>query len=78
MTTLAEAQQPRSGHDWQTAEWLDREPLLRASIVVQAQNPEFAAAKIDRLGAHPGYVQVLVPNRTGEPLGRRTHWPIFA
>jgi predicted TIM-barrel fold metal-dependent hydrolase len=64
-------------NDWQIDEWLDKEPRLRASIVVQAQNPEFAVAEIERLGEHPGFVQVLMPNRTGEPLGRRKHWPIF-
>jgi uncharacterized protein len=67
----------RAMNDWQIAEWLQKEPRLRASIVVQAQNPEFAVAEIERLGGHPGFVQVLMPNRTGEPLGRRKHWPIF-
>ncbi|MCE3551399.1 amidohydrolase [Pseudonocardia sp. RS11V-5] len=67
----------RAMNDWQIAEWLDPEPRLRASIVVQAQNPELAVAEIERLGGHPGFVQVLMPNRTAEPLGRRKHWPIF-
>jgi predicted TIM-barrel fold metal-dependent hydrolase len=67
----------RAMNDWQIDEWLDKEPRLRASIVVQAQNPEYAVAEIERLGDHPGFVQVLMPNRTGEPLGRRKHWPIF-
>jgi uncharacterized protein len=67
----------RAMNDWQIDAWLDREPRLKASIVVQAQNPEYAVAEIERLGSHPGFVQVLMPNRTGEPLGRRKHWPIF-
>ena len=48
-------------NDWQIAEWLDKEPRLRASIVVPVQLPELAARESDRVGDHPGvrlYVQV--------------------
>jgi uncharacterized protein len=64
-------------NDWQIAEWLDKEPRLRASIVVPTQNPEMAAEEIDRLGEHPGFVQVLLLVRTEMPLGKRHYWPIY-
>src|SRR5581483_9504861 len=37
-------------NDWQIAEWLEKEPRLRASIVVPVQQPEMAAREIDRVG----------------------------
>jgi len=64
-------------NDWQTVEWLEKEPRLRASIVVPTRNPELAAEEIDRLGNHPGFVQVLVLARTEMPLGKRHYWPIY-
>jgi uncharacterized protein len=64
-------------NDWQVAEWLEPEPRLRASMVVAYEDGELAAAEIDRLGDHPGFVQILLPIRTREPLGRRKYWPMY-
>ncbi len=65
-------------NDWQVARWLDPEPRLRASIVVNWEDPEAAAAEIERASElHPGFVQVLLLARTREPLGRRRYWPIY-
>src|SRR6202040_2707747 len=47
-------------NDWQIAQWLDQEPRLRASIVVPSQIPHLAAREIERVGDHPGFVQVLL------------------
>ncbi len=65
-------------NDWQIAEWLDREPRLRASIVVPVQLPELAAREIDRVGDHPGFVQVLLPARSEHPYGSRLFHPLWA
>lgn len=67
----------RAVNDWMAAEWLDREPRLRASIVVTPQNPEFAAAEIDRMAADKRFVQVLLLVMDEMPLGRRYYWPIY-
>jgi uncharacterized protein len=67
----------RATNDWQIAEWLDREPRLRASIVVPSKQPEMAAREIDRLGGHPGFVQVFLPVRSPAPYGKRQYHPIF-
>jgi predicted TIM-barrel fold metal-dependent hydrolase len=64
-------------NDWQVAEWLDQEPRLRASLVVPAQQPELAAREIDRLGDHPGFVQVFLPVRSAMLYGNRLYHPIF-
>jgi predicted TIM-barrel fold metal-dependent hydrolase len=68
----------RAVNDWTLAEWLEKEPRLRASIVVPINNAELAAAEIDRLGDHPGFVQVLLPVRSEAPYGRRRFRPLFA
>ncbi len=64
-------------NDWQIAEWLEREPRLRASVVVPPQLPEVAAREIARVGGHPGFVQVLLPARSAAPYGNRRYLPIF-
>jgi uncharacterized protein len=65
-------------NDWLAAEWLDREPRLRASLVVPSQYPELAAREIARLGGHAGFVQVLLPVRSAMPYGNRCFHPLFA
>jgi hypothetical protein len=64
-------------NDWIAAEWLAREPRLRASLVVPTRVPEMAASEIDRLGDEPGFVQVLLPVRSEAPYGHRRYLPIF-
>ncbi len=66
-----------AANDWQIAEWLDREPRLRASLVVPVQQPLLAAREIDRLGDHPGFVQVFLPVRSRALYGNRYFHPIF-
>ncbi|MEV4418713.1 amidohydrolase family protein [Patulibacter sp. NPDC049589] len=61
----------RGINDWLIAEWLDKDPRLRASLVVPAFVPDEAAAEIDRVGGHPGFVQVLLPVRSSRLYGQR-------
>ncbi len=67
----------RAINDWIAAEWLDRDPRLRASIVVPMHSPELAAREIERKAADPRFVQVLVWEMAELPLGRRQNWPIW-
>lgn len=67
----------RAVNDWHIAEWLEPEPRLRASIVVPSQQPAMAAAEIDRVGGHPGFVQVYLPVRSASPYGNRSYHPVF-
>jgi predicted TIM-barrel fold metal-dependent hydrolase len=64
-------------NDWLIAEWLEKEPRLRASVVVPTRVPEMAAREIERVGGHPGFVQVLLPVRSEAPYGHRRYLPIF-
>jgi predicted TIM-barrel fold metal-dependent hydrolase len=67
----------RAVNDWQAAEWLEKEPRLRASIVVPSQNPTMAADEVRRAAKQQSFVQVLLPARTRQPLGNRLYRPIF-
>jgi predicted TIM-barrel fold metal-dependent hydrolase len=64
-------------NDWLVAEWLEPEPRLRASLVVPTRVPDMAAREIERIGDHPGFVQVLLPVRSEAPYGNRRYLPIF-
>jgi predicted TIM-barrel fold metal-dependent hydrolase len=64
-------------NDWQIAEWLDKEPRLRGSIVVPSQLPADAVREIDRVASHPGFVQVLLPARAQRPYGNRLFHPLW-
>ena len=64
-------------NDWLIAEWLEKDPRVRASMVVPVQLPALAAREIERVGDHPGFVQVLLPVRTPQPLGNRNFHPIW-
>lgn len=68
----------RAVNDWLIAEWLEVDDRLRASIVVPTKNPAEMAAEIDRVGDHPGFVQALLPVRSGQLYGRRLWDPVFA
>jgi predicted TIM-barrel fold metal-dependent hydrolase len=64
-------------NDWLVAEWLDKDPRLRASIVVPAQNPGYAADEIDRCARDPRFVQVQLLASNEIMLGRKYYWPIY-
>jgi len=68
----------RALNDWMAREWLDRDPRLRASIIVPMQNAELAVDEIERCAADPRFVQVLLLVGSELPLGRRQNWPIYA
>ncbi len=65
-------------NDWVAKELLDREPRLRASILVPLHNPEHAVAEIERVATDRRFVQVLLFAMGDMLLGRRPYWPIYA
>ena len=67
----------RAINDWLAAEWLAREPRLRASILVPAQDSELAVAEIERRAGDRRFVQVLMLVMGDMPLGKRQYWPIY-
>jgi predicted TIM-barrel fold metal-dependent hydrolase len=67
----------RAINDWLAAEWLDREPRFRASIVIPTQSIELAVEEIERRAPDGRFVQVLMLAGDEMPLGRRHYWPIY-
>jgi hypothetical protein len=72
----------RALNDWIAKEWLDRDPRLRASIIVPMQNVEYAVDEIERWRKDKRFVQVMVlacrrrrsgGAITGRSSRRRTH-----
>jgi uncharacterized protein len=68
----------RAVNNYIVKEWLDRDPRLRASIIVPMQNTEYAVDEIERCAKDERFVQVLVLAMQESPLGRRQFWPIYA
>jgi uncharacterized protein len=64
-------------NDWLAGEWLAADPRLRASIVLPGRDPMAMAREIDRIGAHPGFVQALLPVRSGRLYGQRIWHPVW-
>jgi len=67
----------RAVNNWIVAEWLDRDPRLRASIVVPVHSPDLAVAEIERRAEDRRFVQVLMLSMAELPLGRRQYWPLY-
>ncbi len=64
-------------NDWQLAEWTGKDKRLKASVVVNYEDPPAAVAEIRRRTATKDFAQVLFLTRTAEPLGSRKYWPIY-
>ena len=68
----------RAINDWMVAEYLDRDPRFRASILVPPQSPELAADEIERRAGDRRFVQVMIPVAVEMMLGRRYYRPLLA
>ncbi len=64
-------------NDWQVEVLVAAEPRLRGSIVVHPEDPEAAVAEIARCARRGGFVQVSLPPRGLEPLGRQRYRPVL-
>ncbi len=67
----------RAVNDWVRHEWLDRDPRLRASIVLPIQNIELAVDEVNRCAEDKRFVQVLFLALGEQPLGKSMFWPIY-
>ena len=68
----------RADNDWQIQHWLPRDPRYLGVISIAPQDPAQAAAEIERVGAHPRMVEVMMTSASEIPLGRRYYHPIYA
>lgn len=67
----------RAVNTWIAEHWLDRDPRLRASIVLPWQSPERAADEIAYWARDQRFVQALLLVGGDIPLGQRSMWPIY-
>jgi predicted TIM-barrel fold metal-dependent hydrolase len=67
----------RAHNDWMRECWLEREPRLRGSILVPAQDPLAAAEEIRRCAADERFVQVLLVGGSERPYGDPRYLPIL-
>jgi len=65
-------------NEWQLEHWVRRDTRLRGSITVSHEDPELAVEEIARRADDRNFVQILLPSKTNELLGRRRYWPMFA
>jgi uncharacterized protein len=65
-------------NEWQLANWIGREPRLRASVTVAHEDPDLAVEEIAQRADDRRFVQILLPSKTNEPMGRKRYWPVFA
>ena len=64
-------------NQWQVDHWTSREPRLKGAICVPQEDPETAIKEIERWAGHGDFVQVAIPPRSLEPIGRRRYRPIL-
>lgn len=65
-------------NDWIAAEWLDRDPRLRASIVVPMQAVDLAVEEVERRAADSRFVSILMLAQGESLFGKRHFWPLHA
>jgi predicted TIM-barrel fold metal-dependent hydrolase len=64
-------------NDWMIDVWLSADDRFRGSLTVPMQDPRAAAKEIDRLGARPDIVQILIPVGARMPYGQSFYDPIW-
>lgn len=67
----------RAVNDWLIAEWLDRDPRLKAAMVLPPYVIADQVAELERVGDHPGFVEVALPVRASSPYGHRNWYPVL-
>ena len=70
----------RAFNDWLADTWLsayNADGCFRGSINVAQQDPQAAAAEIERIGGHEHMVQVMVDSGARAPFGQRQYHPIY-
>jgi hypothetical protein len=66
-----------ASNDYVIDYFLSRDPRMKGSVQIPKQDPLQAAKEIDRVGKHPGMVQVVVSNGAEKPYGNRFYYPIY-
>jgi len=68
-------------NEWLAATWLGEfngDGVFKGSITVNPQDPQAAAAEIEKWAGHPHFVQVMTDSGSRAPFGQRQFHPIYA
>jgi hypothetical protein len=66
-----------AANDGQLAYWSDKEPRLKASIVVPYEDGAASAAEIRKRAGNRAFSQVFMLSKIAEAHGRKRYWPIY-
>lgn len=64
-------------NDWTIDHWLMPHPQFRGSITVNSNDPEGAAAEINRLGKRDDMVMAIIGGTSISPYGQKFYHPIY-
>jgi hypothetical protein len=64
-------------NDWTLEHWIARDERLKMTLALSTSDPRLAVREIDRLGAHPAVVGIMLPSGTRLPYGNRFYDPIW-
>ena len=67
----------RGYNDYLVEQWLSKDKRLKGAILIATQDIDQAVQEIERMGAHPDIVAVLVSNGARLPYGSRYYHPIL-
>jgi len=67
----------RAYNDYVIEHWLSVEPRLRGAMLIATQDIPAAVKEVERIGRHPGIVEVLVSNGARLPYGNRYYRPVL-
>ena len=67
----------RAYNDHLIEHWLSVEPRLRGAMLIATQDIPAAVKEVERIGRHPGIVEVLVSNGARLPYGNRYYRPVL-
>lgn len=68
----------RAFNDYTLDHWIAADSRFRAAIAINPQNPAASAEEINRLGANPAVIAVIMPGGAPRPYGNRFYDPIYA
>ena len=66
-----------AGSEGKVERWVKAEPRLRSGVTVAQEDPDLAVEEIALRAGDPNFVQVLMPSKTNEPLGRKRYGPVY-
>ncbi|EHR01066.1 amidohydrolase family protein [Bradyrhizobium sp. WSM471] len=67
----------RAFNDFSLEHWIAKDERFRLALHINSQDPNGAAAEIDRLGSHPAVCSVMVGCGAPRPFGHRFYHPIY-